>query len=98
MEVENDTGIAGILNRLEKERILSYGFGSKENESTGNVWKNGDDWRQGISMGKLHILINQHKHYLFIYFVCFLKILHIRVEHLDILNHFITCLSKLQLI
>ncbi|RZC60728.1 hypothetical protein C5167_022492 [Papaver somniferum] len=46
MEVENESGIEGILSRLDRERVLAYGIG------TGHVKNNGR--KQSISNGSGH--------------------------------------------
>lgn len=43
MENEEDTGIKGILCRLEKERNLTFGLGPREKEINGSVsWRSGE--------------------------------------------------------
>ncbi|XP_057949178.1 protein PTST homolog 2, chloroplastic [Malania oleifera] len=46
----DDMGIEGILNRLEKQRNMSFGPGLKERENSSHVFSNdgGEDWRPGI--------------------------------------------------
>lgn len=46
---EHETGIEGILSRLEKERNLTFGFGVGENEERRVSNNENDEWHSGFS-------------------------------------------------
>ena len=48
---ENETGIEGILSRLEKERNFTFGFGASANEdrSFSASGDGNEDWRSKFS-------------------------------------------------
>ncbi|XP_039139532.1 protein PTST homolog 2, chloroplastic isoform X1 [Dioscorea cayenensis subsp. rotundata] len=53
MENEEDTGIKGILCRLEKERNLTFGLGPREKEINGSVsWRSGEHHQEHAAASK----------------------------------------------
>ncbi|KAK9277641.1 hypothetical protein L1049_007187 [Liquidambar formosana] len=51
LEAEDETGIEGILSRLEKQRNMTFGIGLRENRDSTGLSGNADvaDWRLGSS-------------------------------------------------